>query len=415
MKRRLLLPFVLVLFSLIRTFGQTPNYQLLIDQQRTPYFGSENILSIHHFLYKSQDQYIPNQLWTEDNFLRKGGGIFYRFTKLALLDFQIDYLAILAQHEVFGHGARYREFGYTDISYKLSLPFPFGTGSGFARGSRPSIFERIVTPHESIISVAGGNEANSVLANTLESRMILGGKIHYREALLYFLSRNNQLGYIWLDHFVNPQGHGDINSYVFQVNNIHIGASDYYDTETLVKQSLISALNPMQVYALFALAKTYLFDGNETLETLPMIRIKEIKYLPALGYNLTPFGTEFLTSQYIVHGHKMAHLKFGIGDARFNSFYSFGLELHNILETERINLNVHVNGWHQPSLNLGGEVTTTTAGGLGFHTKVDLSVFPLANQNIGLFAQLGYKTPGYLIGERLSGGLIGRFGLSIKL
>ena len=71
------------------------------------------------------DRYLKPRWFEEDKKSRKAIGIFYRLSKTVLLDNVIDHLAILTQHEVFGHGSRYREFGYKNNSYSLSLFPPY--------------------------------------------------------------------------------------------------------------------------------------------------------------------------------------------------------------------------------------------------------------------------------------------------
>ena len=162
----------------LNAFGQSYP-PIIFDKQQSEYFGAYNLITLHKSVYSFQDKYIPDTIITEKNFFGKAFGFAYRMGKLFVLDFQEDFFIALVQHEAFGHGARYREFGHQDNTFHFSPFFPFGTGSGFASSGNLKSGE-IITPHESITKVFSGNEANLVLANTLSSQFLLNDTIHYR-------------------------------------------------------------------------------------------------------------------------------------------------------------------------------------------------------------------------------------------
>jgi hypothetical protein len=155
---------------------------LIWDKDASAISNAQNLLSIHKILYQFQNEHIQLKYWDERNFKGKSLGIGYRFAKTILLDYQIDYLAHLYQHEVFGHGYRFRAFGYTGNSYNINLIPPYGKGGGFARSGTLDA-GREIGEHESIMISSGGMEASAILSRTLRKRWLIRGEINYRESL----------------------------------------------------------------------------------------------------------------------------------------------------------------------------------------------------------------------------------------
>ena len=406
--------FIISLFLLacLTTKGQMPNY-LIYDQNQSQQFGSENIITTHNLLYNFSDSLIPHKLWNEDKFGHKVGGVGYRAIKLGLLDFQIDWFLTLIQHEVFGHGSRYREFGYSNISYELNLFYPYGQANGRANFSNP--YQYLSTEEQISARNVAGSESNNLLASNLEERMLVNNQIHYRQGLLYLISKNDLLLYLSTT-FIEIDNGGDMESYISNINPSTPFGDGPYTSEKLFKQSLISLLNPMQVYSAWAIGKNYLLDGNSKLPKIPTIKIKEIGYLPAFNYNLTPFGSEYILNQYFVKGNRLLTIKARLGDNTFHSFYGGGIKIANLIDKQKIKLNINIEAWHQPSFQLGGENIKNIDEGIGVLANTSVSYFPFIKLNkIGIYTLLGYKTEGYVMGEQLDNGLLLRFGFSLNL
>ena len=166
-----------------------------IDGRKSTQIGAENLIAFRHGISSMLDRYLKPRWFEEDKKSRKAIGIFYRLSKTVLLDNVIDHLAILTQHEVFGHGSCYREFGYKNNSYSLSLFPPYGNGNGYAI-SGGLISNRTITTHERIMVIIGGSEANTQLSKSIRSKWLHRGSIKYREAVFYLFSANDLSWYI---------------------------------------------------------------------------------------------------------------------------------------------------------------------------------------------------------------------------
>ncbi len=396
-----------------------PALRLIYDVHQSGVFGAQNLISAQAAAYTLQDRLIPDTLFRERNLWLKGAGFGYRMLKIWLLDAQIDYLLILAQHEMFGHGARYREMGHRENSFHLSLFFPYGDGSGFARSGTLIPGARI-TPQERISEIIGGNESNQVLARELSAPLLLEDRIHYRQAMLYLGARNNLPAYIWRTRLLDGSGHisagDDIASYLMEINSLYAGTGHSYTLRALSEQTLISLLDPLQAYALYTILVTYGVKGKKALTGIPMIRMGKLRYLPALNFSLTPFGSCYHLEQHFVFHKRLLTADFSYGDRRFSDFFGLHLRGYRLVENRWITLHSALAGWRQPKIEEDLWQVREFRNRWGGMVQAELCFHPFRIESQpGLFLQLGYKSSGFLPGEAVGEGIILRFGFSGKL
>ena len=389
-------------------------YPLMWDKTSTTVVGAGNLLTLHKGIYTLEDRYLKAKWFREEGAFRRSAGVVYRLSKTALLDFTIDHYLFLIQHEIYGHGAGFREYGYRKNSYSLHPPPPYGKGNGWASSGRLQTAGRHITLDEHTRIYINGSEANTVMANALRLRWLQKGKMDCREALLYLHISNDLTAYILSTSTDSPSG-SDILNFLRNMNGKHgYLRFDRYKLKIskLKKQVLINFANPYQFFALYTYFKTCLWSA-ERESTFPMINWK-VKYLPAFRLGLTPFGSEYYFENFLVHSGRAMNLSVRYGDPTFHRFWGLGFRGYNLLTHKK--LSVHASGdlWNQPSLSLGGIRTATeTKKGFGGAASVT-AFFPVTRRfsSLQLTGQIGYKTAGFLEGERLSGGMIGRFGLS---
>lgn len=394
--------------------------QILFDKQQSQYFGSYNLITLHQALYSFEDKYIRDTLFKENNFLKKTAGFGYRLTKLLLLDAQVDGFIALSQHEVFGHGARFREFEYEKNSFNLNLYPPFGNGSGFAKYGTLKKGYKSPTPQEYMAINIGGVDGEMLLANNIASQILLDDTLHYRQGLLYVIAQNNLLLYLWHTRYTKPENisaGNDMVNYINGINYLYPHPVDQtYDVNKLSNQSLISFANPLQIYSAFSILYTYGIKGQKQLKKIPMIKFGKVRYLPAFNYSLTPFGSQYHFINYIRYKTMLFSGDFNIGDNTFNNFYGLSIKGFNIINKKRMTLNFHLDVWNQPDLELEKYSAPNPMNKIGEAFKMDLMLRPFDRQNrLGLFVQTGYKTKGYIIGEPLAESFILRYGISMHL
>lgn len=384
---------------------------LIYDASGSPYVGAYDLGFLHRGVYKLTDKLLPDSIGKA----KSVSSIGYRVGKLVLLDGPIDDFISLIQHEVFGHGARYREFGSHNNTYELNLSFPYGSGGGSAM-SNYAIGERPTSQQELAVCF-GGVEANRLLANHLTNQSLLDDSLHYRQGLLLFAAQNDLFKYLLGTRYVASVADmpgNDMVAYIKEINGLYSSNSPY-STEKLYNQSLVSWINPMQLYSLVAVYYNYLIKGQKHTK-IPMIKFGDIRYLPALNYSLTPFGSQYHFVNYLRYKQMLFSADFTLGDNTFNNFYGMSLKGFNLIDSRVWGVNMHLDVWNQPELELASHKRPSSKNSMGGAFKTDVTYRPFNQKSkLGLFTQAGYKTKGYTLGESLDEGFILRFGLSCRL
>jgi len=116
---------------------------------------------------------------------------------------------------------------------------------------------------------------------------------------------------------------------------------------------------------------------------------------------------------FIVFTEKIINLYFRYGEPTFHKFYGLGLKAIDLFHNQKLSVNARLDIWRQPSIILGGETAEAAKAGLGGALFGTLFYrISSAASSIHLRVQIGYKTPGFLEGEKLGKGFIGRIGIS---
>ena len=271
---------------------------------------------------------------------------------------------------------------------------------------------------------SSGMEVQSLMNRDLCLRWIARGKIHYREASLYFFSFLLTFGYIE-DEDLNENmgtynsGH-DVADYLRLLNN-HAGYSDVnnllMNPEDLRNRNMINLANPFLFYALYTGLKGYIWYGN-TSTKLPMISIKGIDYLPSFRMILAPFGPEYHLENYFLAKNTVFLLDLRIGDPTFyKSWGGIGLFAQNLYENKRFSLDAKLDIWKQP------KIAIRDVDSIALKSKLMGGAFSLrgyydltsSQYPISAILELGYKSPGFLEGYTLDSSPIIMFGIGIRM
>jgi hypothetical protein len=411
------LPLLLALLA--AAAAAQPRYGLVADWPLTAEAGAENVLAVHRATVALEDRYLPARLFGEHTAGRKAAGMGYRAARLVLLDHPLDYLGFLVQHEVFGHGARFREFGWEQAGYRLTLPPPYADGSGSASFIVP---EGGRTRDEVIAAAMHGAHASAVLARRVERNALERGALHYREAVLYLLAGSDLLHYV-LTAEEQPFGPGgnDVLNWLDDLNRKadFDGVERALTLDAVQSQALVGFLDPMLWVGAYAVLKTFLFDG-ETMLPLPMMRLGEVGYLPAMRFGWGPFGTEVILDQTFSFDGRVFRLALRRTDPTLYAAWGAEFGAANVLRRGPLALDARLALWDQPPLRLDpadrnpdGSLRVT---GEGLGAAASATAFldlPLGGLRSGLVLELGYKTVGFVGGERLGAGAIARLGVTL--
>jgi hypothetical protein len=395
-----------------------PSYMsLLYDPGFTMRSGAEDILTVHGGLAWAEDRFVKTRWFSEQSLPGKGAAILCRAAKYYFVDVPVDYFAAVFAHEYFGHGTRYREFGIGDIYYRFDWPPPYGPGGGEATAH---IGPGIISMQELTAILAGGIEAHSTLMNHLWSlRWTANKEMTYREASAFFLSWQIMFNYVQgteddLAAVVDPN---DISNYVMLLN-AHAGYNDpnslLMDIKYLKDRTMISIANPYLFYSVYAVVKTYLWDGSVSTG-FPMLKIGGIEYLPSFRIGLAPFGIEYHMENFLRVKDKVIWVDLRLGDQTFyESWGGVGLLVKNFYGSDRLSFDVRLDVWKQAEIELG-DPRVYKGGGLGGGFSVRSHYhFESPRGAIAAVLELGYKTPGFVEGYVLDSSPIIMFGLAIR-
>lgn len=385
---------------------------LIYEKNLSPIGAAENILTIRHSIFDFQNKFLPNQITTKKKLSSKLANVGYRFLKFASINRFLDNLSSLTQHEIFGHGYRQREFGFTGNSFKIKVTlFSY---AGFARLGIPTT-NRLFTSQESAMRVAGGPEASIIMSETILAQWVRNENILLADVNLFIKGFKLPL---YLSTNYEDDLLSDVELYLRDVNRNYgyVGVENYqYTLEDLRKQALIELLNPYIFYSVYAFTKDYLWDGKDESK-LPMIKLGNIKYMPYFKLWLAPYGPEFQFNNIVKTQRKIFQYYFRLGDDTFDAAsWGTGITVRNLFQNNWLQISTNLDLWHQPELVLGGigDVIVKDKG-FGGAIKINSSVKIFKNENgqANLYLSTGYKTKGYLQGEALTNTFINRFGLS---
>ena len=390
---------------------------LVYDPGLTMRSGAENLLAIHGGLAWAEDRFVKTRWFSENTFLGKGGGIIGRSAKYILIDVPVDYFLAVFAHEYFGHGARYREFGIENVHYGFDWPPPYGPDGGEATAH---IGPGIISMQELTAILAGGIEAHSTVMNQLLSlRWTAKREITYREASAFYWSWQIMFNYIisTRDALATVVDRNDISVYVRLLNE-HAGYTDpdslLMDIEYLKNRTLISVANPYLFYSVYAIVKTYLWDGSISTG-FPMLNIGGIEYRPSFRVTWAPFGLEYHMENFIKVKSRVFLVDLRIGDQTFyQSWGGVGFLVKNLYETNRFSFDVRLDVWKQPEIEIG-DPRIYKGGGLGGGFSVRSHYHLEGSQSpIAAVIELGYKSPGFVEGYVLDSSPIIMFGIAIR-
>ncbi|MEN0006681.1 MAG: hypothetical protein AAF798_21180 [Bacteroidota bacterium] len=415
MIRSIFLGCFLVLCTSSKLAAQAP-YYLLYDEHQSAYANGENLLSLHRMMATVEDSLLQQTYFNERVNLGKSLGVIYRLFKVTLLDAQLDVLFFLTQHEVFGHGYRFRQAGLTDNSYRISPAFPYGDGSGFARFGRNEGNRSISLPEETLMRM-GGMEATTIMSQQLKDKWLINRQIYYRESLLYNLLFLDVSSYIFRSGETNliEEPGNDVLQYLVFTNQAYGNSSlglEVLRLNDLEDRAWVNLLNSYHLMAWYAFLKSYLWDGDTHFDLIT-IPIGKVEWIPAVRFGLTPFGSAIIVENDVLAGQNIWSVGASIGDGILADYWGVSTSWRKQFN-DNLALTGQVAIWQQPAIELGGDFITVAEEGLGGRVLAKLDFFFRKGLDVGGHLQVGVKTAGYFEGEALEEGLILRGGVSIR-
>jgi hypothetical protein len=371
---------------------------VLVDRDMSPAAGASASVAVGRMLARIENAVVPLRLFEERGRLRRTANRVFRAAKLTLFDApQEDWLRVTT-HEVFGHGGRLRELFNGPIGYSLPAPPPYGRGGGATFFQ----FDRPPTVEEVLAVTVGGMEANRIVARRLTEDAITQGRWQYRDALRYFNAELDTISYVLRTDDHEKEGH-DVGDFIMIYNDVAaVEGEKLLNAQTLRREALVGFANPMIAYAFYSTFISYVTDGRET-SPVPMLHIGETRYLPMARFELTSFGTEWVIDNAIVRGGRFMDASLRIGRTIGARTWGGGLRATRLAAWNGWTFDGEAHLWHQPEW--GGAATVTAD-----HHVAELRRL---RQSLGVVIQAGYKTGGFLAGERVHRGGALRVGVTL--
>lgn len=323
-------------------FHESP-YSLGWDIHFSPYSGGPDVLFAQRCIERIE------------GFISKKSSIYYsksfpaRIWRLSDLVFgwmAINYLAVVVQHEIFGHGYRIRDINRGRVKvngYSFNAPIPYGPGGA---ATSYSISDHLTTTEETAIAMAGV-ESTAILAFLMKINWLMANFIDPRQVILYLLSEHDLNLYIGsLNTQGDLDGH-DISGYIKSLNQTY--TSHLISGARLRSLSWINLADPFTYYSIYAWFH-FISSGKET--AIPMIPVWKMGLLPNARLGLTPFGPEFFVECYLRQEKKPFYFYVKGGNHSDNTYLGLGFFAPSIWTVGKWAFGARIDGWRQPKLLL---------------------------------------------------------------
>jgi hypothetical protein len=383
----------------------------------TPAAGAQDLVALQHVMASAEDRWVPHRFGTENSRPGLALGILYRSGKFLALDVPQDHMLMVVAHEVFGHGARFRELGDGRIGYGFDPPIPYGSGDAFTsfNGRFP------LSPLAHLTASSSGIEAQHSLADAITERAVARGSIHYREAWLYFESRLTGMTYILTASPNSSEGH-DVADFLEIFEGQCTAPCSPLTRRYVQQRALLALADPLLFYSLYAVTASYIGNGN-TSGPMPLISIgRGMRVLPSLGYALAPYGAEWTARAAFQadaraqnQRRRLTSIALRVGNTGASATWGASAHVADVVRVWTLRVGATVDVWRQPDL-FADHTSDSLVMGAGAAATVAVPLPHFLRSPWSDFIQVtaGYKSQGYVPGEQLSGGPVFRAGITFR-
>lgn len=372
--------------------------------------------SLSRLVYRYEDA-LPAIPVDEGTIAGKTAAVIGRGLKLVFLDEPIAELTALASHEVGGHGGRAREleleptyvFYLPGIYRRIFAPSDHGESGAYTQYLAPGVVEG----DRALVGTLGGLEANYLHAWWIQARILRSeGWVHHGDLLVYAVSK---LAYA--DSFFSVPESGesgnDIASYVTGLQD----RSNQWRAEDrrriarhLGAAYLWNVFDPTLLYAVYGTLVSSVWQGKR-FSKMPLPSIEGTTVLLSPRFGLTPFGAEHFVDLFLARGGTLVDAYARVGSSGLYDYYGAGARVLGVRAGERVSLGAELDVWRQPEILLDERAVYAQPYRLGMNAGAyaDVRVASI----VGVTGKLASKTPGYLSGQPLGGGIHGYVGVSL--
>ncbi len=406
-----------VLFASLPAGAEPPRAPLFFVAD--PKFGVETTVrtgdSLTRVVYRSEELF-PELGLDERHFLAKSIAVFVRGLELVFVQEPIAELSVLFSLEVGGHGARARELDLKP-TFLFHLPgvyrFLFAPDDPpGTRGFTNYLSPEVVEGDRALLGTLGGLEANSVHTWWINSRIVrANGRVHRGDLLVYGASK---LPY-W-DSFLSGSATADTSDVRSYVTALADRFNQWRPEDRRRIERRLSAaylwhvFDPTLLYAVYGTFVAGLWQGRRTSE-MPLPTVFGMTALLSPRFVLSPFGAEHMLDLFLARDGRMLDLYGRVGSSGLADHYGAGARVLGVRAGERVTLGAELDVWRQPEILLGERGVYERAQRVGVNAGVLLDV--RLTGILGITGKLAAKTPGFVVGQPIGGGVHGYAGVSL--
>ena len=406
MKKKVILPIMLFVITSLNYANSA--YNLVYEKQFHQTLLAENLHAGFHIYDYLDSYFVPKiNVFPQTNYGKIINPIF-RLSKLFFTNYLIVDYMLTMNHEL-GHGYRMIEAGGSIIDIKYNLPPPFNNEFSWINLKRPENF----TKQQELMINLGGSESNLIISDLMRKNILLDQKFNYKYSWPYMYSSGDMPGYTAF--ITNPNG--DPIQYRRNLNTLYGDGKEVLTRKKMRNYSLIAlCTDPMNYYALKAVFYDYIIKGKNSSK-VRMINLKNgLKYLPRFRFEYTPYGPELVYQNYFKFDSTLMQFSFSHSDSELPDSWRIAANIWNIKSTDKLSFNFSGQIWHQPEIQFYQNDKLINVDGLGGKIISTINYEIVKNKHLyGMTFQIGYKSNGYSLGERLKEGLIIRSGLFFQL
>ncbi len=397
-------------------------YEVVVDPRLGMEGGVRTFLSAGRLAF-GYDAALSRWLaWDESRPAGKAAAIIGRALKLVFIDSQLAVGTDVFIHELYGHGARAREWGlHPDYAFKLLPPYSW---IFHARSDSSTSGVWTGQPERDLQTKAGGLEAGYLTAWWINAQTIAnGGTLHYGAGLTYLATKLTDVEVYLGDLTSDPSG-GATRDVLLYVEALQwrfrrwTAAERAQIVQRLRWSYLGNFLDPTLWLVLYHELVTYLYRG-ERHARLPLIPIRSWRLFPGARFNLSPFGAEHYLELFASGRGALFNGYARFGSSGLATYWGLGLKMLRLPVWRGLAVGAELDLWRQPKLLLDapepglGTLGLTSPEAASAGVNVGVSLDWRIWRRIGVVGKLSYKTEGYLMGQPLARGLHGYFGLCL--
>jgi len=385
--------------------------------------GARTVRSIGHVLFAYEDA-LPRLALDESTPLEKGTAVVGRALELLFLDAPMADMETAVVHEVFGHGARAREFG-AHPTYTFRLPLVYGlilSPNDPNLGVVGEYGSVALPPEEDLLVRLGGAESGYVMAWWIDAEAAAAhGWVHHDDLLVYAAAKLMYVTTLF-DSTIETQNLGHEDDMAAYVSDLQLRFGRYTAED---RREIVGRLraayawnlaDPTLLYAIYGTLVDSLWKGR-AFSRLPLPSIDGTTFYATPRFAFTPFGAEHYLDVFLARGTVLVDAYGRIGSSGLASYSGAGVRVLGWTPVRVLSLGGEADVWAQPDALPGGwnvlgwqppPPTDEPGANVGLFARVAIS------DQVGITGKLACKTRGFLMGQPYGSGPYGYIGLSIR-